>query len=285
MWRQNGFHCLMRLILLTIFTLTAFAANSVLVRSALASGAIGPAAFGAIRLASGAGVLLVLTVLTGAQRALFAKGSVISSAALLIYVVGFSYAYLWLDTGTGALILFGGVQVTMFAGALMAGEKMPASRWLGAGLAMLGLALLFGPKASRPDALGAGLMAVAAIGWGVYSLRGRVVSSPLPASASTFLLAAPLAALLWLLVPDSVEVSPQGVGLAIASGAIASGLGYALWYTVLPQIRASTAAVSQLSVPIIALAGGMLLLSEPLTASFLMAAPLIIIGVLVALRR
>lgn len=275
----------MRLILLTIFTLIAFAANSVLVRSALTNGTIGPAAFGAIRLGAGAGMLLVLTVLTGGRRALFPKGSMVSSAALLVYVVGFSYAYLWLDTGTGALILFGGVQITMFAGALLAGEKMPASRWLGAGLAMLGLGLLFGPKAGRPDAFGAALMAVAAIGWGVYSLRGRGVAKPLPASASTFLLAAPLAAGLWLLVPDAVGVSPQGVGLAMASGAVASGLGYALWYTVLPQIRASSAAILQLSVPIIALAGGMLVLSEPLTASFLLAAPLIIIGVLVAIRR
>jgi len=263
----------------------AFAANSVLVRLALATGAIGPAAFGAIRLGSGAAVLLALTMALSERRALFPKGSVVSSAALLLYVIGFSYAYLWLDTGTGALILFGGVQITMFAGALLAGEKLPASRWLGAGLAMLGLALLFGPKAGRPDVMGAGLMAIAALGWGVYSLRGRAVAWPLPASASTFLLAAPLAAGLWLTVPDAAHVSPPGVGLAVASGALASGLGYALWYTVLPQIKASTAAILQLAVPIIALAGGMLLLSEPLTTSFLIAAPLIIIGVLVAIRR
>ncbi len=275
----------MRLILLTVFTLTAFAANSVLVRMALATGAIGPAAFGAIRLVSGAGVLLALTLATGQRRALLPKGSVVSSAALLTYVVGFSYAYLWLDTGTGALILFGGVQVTMFAGALLTGETLPARRWLGAGLALLGLGLLFGPKAGRPDVLGAGLMAMAALGWGVYSLRGRAVGRPLPASASTFVLAAPLAAGLWLVVPDRAGVSPQGVGLAVASGALASGLGYALWYSLLPRIRASTAAILQLAVPIIALAGGMLLLSEPLTASFLIAAPLIIIGVLVAIRR
>ncbi|NOR61091.1 MAG: EamA family transporter [Rhodobacteraceae bacterium] len=275
----------MRLILLTMFTLIAFAANSVLVRSALASESIGPAAFGAVRLASGGGMLLVLTLITRERRALFPSGSAVSSAALLVYVVGFSYAYLWLDTGTGALILFGGVQVTMFAGALMAGEKMPRTKWIGAGLAMLGLALLFGPKAGRPDVFGAALMVVAAVGWGVYSLRGRGVKRPLAASASTFLLATPLATGLWLVVPDGVSISPQGVGLAIASGAIASGLGYALWYTVLPQLRSSTAAVLQLSVPIIALAGGMLLLSEPLTWSFALAAPLIIIGVLVAIRR
>ncbi|MBL1436815.1 MAG: DMT family transporter [Rhodobacteraceae bacterium] len=275
----------MRLILLTLFTLIAFAANSVLVRSALASEAIGPAAFGAVRLASGAVILLALTLITRERRALFPAGSVVSGAALLVYVVGFSYAYLWLDTGTGALILFGGVQVTMFAGALMAGEKMPRARWLGAGLAMLGLALLFGPNSGRPDVFGAALMAVAAVGWGVYSLRGRAVKRPLAASASTFLLATPLAAALLLVFPDGVGISPSGVGLAVASGAIASGLGYALWYTVLPQISSSMAAVLQLSVPIIALAGGMLLLSEPLTQSFLMAAPLIVVGVLVAIRR
>lgn len=275
----------MRLVLLTIFTLVAFAANSVLVRLALATGAIGPAAFAGIRLVSGAGMLRALTLATGQRSAMFPRGSMVSGVALLTYVIGFSYAYLWLDTGTGALILFGGVQITMFAGALVTGEKMAASRWLGAGLALLGLALLFGPKAGRPDVPGAALMAVAAIGWGVYSLRGRAVLAPLPASASTFLLAAPLAGALWLAVPDGIAIHRQGAGLAIASGAIASGLGYALWYTVLPQIRASTAAILQLSVPIIALAGGMLVLSEPFTWSFAMAAPLIIIGVLVAIRR
>ncbi len=275
----------MRLVLLIVITLIAFAANSVLVRMALATGAIGPAAFGAIRLGAGAITLFVLAMATGQGKALFAKGSVAASAMLLVYVVGFSYAYLWLDTGTGALILFGGVQVTMFAGAMLAGEKMPASRWLGAGLAMLGLALLFGPKAGRPDVLGAALMAAAAVGWGLYSLQGRAVKAPLPASASSFLLATPLAVALWLVLPDAAGISAWGVGLAIASGAVASGLGYALWYAVLPQIRASTAAILMLAVPIFALAGGMLLLGEPFTWAFALAAPLIIIGVLVAIRR
>lgn len=275
----------MRLVLFTVFTLVAFAANSVLVRIALETGEIGPAAFGAIRLAAGAATLGGLAFAMGQGKALFARGSLSASATLLVYVTGFSYAYLWLDTGTGALILFGGVQVTMFAGAILAGERVPASRWLGAGLAMLGLGLLFGPKAGRPDVLGAALMTAAAIGWGLYSLLGRGVKTPVPASASSFLLATPVAVVLWLLLPDTTPVSAAGLWLAIGSGAVASGLGYALWYSVLPQIRASTASILMLAVPIIALAGGMLFLGEPITWAFAISAPLIMIGVLVAIRR
>jgi len=275
----------MRLGILTFLALIAFAANSILVRSALATGAIGPAAFAAIRLTSGAAVLLGLTVLRGERQALFAKGSFGSSAALVLYMLGFSFAYVSLDTGIGALILFGGVQVTMFAGAKLAGERQTKARWLGAGLALLGLLVLFGPSAGRPDFTGALLMSGAAIGWGLYSLRGRTVANPVPASASTFLLATPAALLLWGMVPSAVKPTVPGVVLAVISGAVASGGGYALWYAILPQIRSSTAAILQLSVPIIALSGGMLLLSEPLTWSFMLSAPLIIIGVIVAIRH
>ncbi len=274
----------MRIILLTLLALVAFAANSILVRSALATGAIGPAAFGAIRLVSGAVLLLGLSLVSGKRKALFPKGSVLSGMALLVYVSGFSYAYLWLDTGTGALILFGGVQVTMFAGALIAGERPGAARWLGAGLALGGLALLFGPKAGRPDIIGAALMAAAAVGWGVYSLRGRKVAAPVAEAASTFTLAAPFAVALWAGFASATPVSAGGVTFAVLSGALASGVGYAIWYAVLPAIRSSTAAIVQLAVPLLALLGGVLWLSEPLTWSFMLAAPLIIAGVLIALK-
>lgn len=271
----------MRIFLTIILALVAFAANSILVRIALASGQIGPGAFTAIRLGAGAITLLALAMLRG--EALFMKGFAGSGVALLVYAVGFSFAYMSLDTGTGALILFGGVQVTMFGGALVAGERPSMARWLGAALALSGLALLFGPKAGRPDILGAALMAGAAIGWGVYSLRGRGVALPIAATASTFLLATPFAALIWLVFPSPIPILVPGVYLAIASGALASGLGYAIWYSVLPMIKSSTAAIVQLSVPVIAMLGGVLLLSEPFSMAFALAAPLILAGVLIAL--
>ena len=274
----------MRIVIVTLLALVAFAANSVLVRGALAQGQIGPAAFGAIRLLSGVMMLAVLLALQGGLGQIFAHSSAASAAALLVYVTGFSFAYVWLDTGTGALILFGGVQITMFAGALLGGERPTMARWAGAGLALLGLALLFGPTAQAPDAIGALLMAAAAVGWGIYTLRGRHSNAPTGATAANFLLATPVAMLIWWAAPQETAITGQGLALAVASGALASGIGYALWYSVLPALRPTQAAIMQLTVPVIALLGGILFLGEALTWVFTGAAVLIITGVLVALR-
>ena len=275
----------MRIVILILLALVAFAANSVLVRAALAQGQIGPAAFGAIRLLSGVAMLAIVLAVQGRLRGVMTQANVISATALLIYVTGFSFAYLWLDTGTGALILFGGVQITMFAGALLAGERPGLSRWAGAGLGLLGLAVLFGPKAGAPDFGGAMLMAGAAMGWGVYTLRGRSSTAPTQATAANFMLATPVAVMLWLLMPDTTPAAPQGIALAVTSGAIASGIGYALWYAVLPALKSTQAAILQLAVPVIALAGGVLLLGEPFTWLFVLAATLVMAGVVVALKR
>jgi len=268
-----------------MLALIAFAANSVLVRSALAQNLIDPAAFGAIRLLSGAVVLATLVLLRGQTQVALGRASFVSATALLVYVTGFSYAYISLETGTGALILFGGVQITMFAGALAAGERPAPVRWLGAGLGLSGLAVLFGPTAESPDIGGALLMAVAAIGWGIYSLRGRSETAPTPATAANFILAAPVALAFWAVFPAETTVSLNGVWLAVASGALASGIGYALWYSVLPSLKSTQAAILQLTVPIIALAGGIAFLGEPLTWTFAIASALIISGVIVGLLR
>lgn len=275
----------MRLFLITSLALIAFAANSVLTRSALAFDQIGPGAFMAIRLVSGAVTLAGLVALRGGLGGMFKHGSAVSAASLLLYAAAFSFAYVTLDAGIGALILFGGVQITMFAGALSGGERPHITRWIGAGLGMVGLAVLFGPRAEQPDLIGALLMTISAVGWGVYSLRGRGVSAPLEATAVNFLIAAPAGLIIWAVFPMGASISAQGVLLAVASGALASGIGYALWYSVLPKLQSTLAAVVQLTVPIIALGGGMVFLGEGVTWSFTLSAALIIAGVLIALRQ
>lgn len=275
----------MRLFLLTALTMIAFAANSVLNRMALVEDGMGPASFAAIRLVSGALALAALVVLRREGRGLrlMAPGRVTGTLSLALYVLGFSFAYVTLDAGLGALILFGGVQVTMFAGAVLAREQVPPARWLGAGVALSGLAVLLWPEgATAPPVAGAALMIAAALGWGIYSLAGRGAGDPLGDTAANFVLAAPLGLLVVLLLPDGVTV--QGVVLACLSGIVTSGLGYALWYTVLPRLAASVAAVAQLTVPLIALAGGVLFLGEALTLRFALASALVLGGVALSLR-
>ena len=272
----------MRIVLLTLFALVAFAANSVLTRSALAFDQIGPGAFMAVRLLSGAVTLAALVALRGGLGGVLRHGSVVSAGSLLIYAAAFSYAYVTLDAGVGALILFGGVQITMFIGALAGGERPSPARWFGSVLGMLGLGVLFAPGATVPDVGGAILMGVSAIGWGIYSLRGRAVSAPLQATAGNFIIATPVGIMLWVLVPSETAANLNGVLLAIASGALASGVGYAVWYATLPKLDSSLAAIVQLTVPLIALAGGMVFLGETATWSFVISAALILGGVFIA---
>ncbi|MDA0224105.1 MAG: DMT family transporter [Proteobacteria bacterium] len=276
--------------MLTLFALFAFAANSVLTRSALAFDQIGPGEFMAIRLISGAVTLAVLVALRGVRDGLAVlvalrgvrDGSVISAASLLLYTTAFSLAYVTLDAGLGALILFGGVQITMFAGAVIGREKPSAARWLGSLLGMIGLGVLFAPGATVPDVGGALLMGGSAVGWGIYSLRGRGVSAPLQATASNFLIAAPAGALFWFMFPSEIVTNLNGILLAIASGALASGVGYAIWYATLPKLDSSLAAIVQLTVPLIALAGGIVFLGETASWAFMASTVLILSGVFIA---
>lgn len=210
-------------------------------------------------------------------------------AALLLYLYAFSLAYQGLDAGVGALILFGTVQITMFAVAVTQRENIPWTRWVGAGLACLGLVWLLFPGAEGAvgDLTSMALMAAAGIGWGIYSLAGRHEPDALAATAANFVLSVPIALVLIQLLPmpaSELPIQSLGIVLAIASGALTSGLGYALWYTILPRLGATRAATAQLSVPVIALAGGALILGEMPTLQFLVAALVVLGGVALSLR-
>ncbi|MDQ2090210.1 DMT family transporter [Marimonas arenosa] len=271
----------MRLFALTALTLVAFAANSLLNRLALEGGAAGPASFAAVRLIAGA-VMLSLLVMWRNGRPAWRTGR-LGPVALALYMLGFSFAYVSLPAGVGALILFGGVQVTMFAGALIGGDRVPLGRWLGAGLSFAGLCSLMWPAGhAAPDAAGTALMVVAALGWGIYSLIGRGARDPLGATAANFIWAVPAGVLIWLVLPDAM--SREGLGLAVLSGAVTSGLGYALWYHVLPGLGATRAAVAQSTVPVLAVAGGVLLLGEALTLRVVLASVLVLGGVVWSVR-
>lgn len=262
----------------------AFAANSVLNRMALAGGHIGAGEFGTIRLFAGAAMLAALCAgLRGGLR-LGGPGRITGILALLTYIYGFSLAYGALDAGLGALLLFGTVQITMFAGGLVQREAMPARRWIGAGLALAGLAWLLWPTGPAQVSPVHGLfMAAAGVGWGIYSLAGRKAGDALQATAANFILAAPPGLVIGFALPlEPVTIALPGVILAVLSGAVTSGMGYALWYTVLPKLPASVAAVAQLTVPVIAIAGGMLLLGEVLELKTLLASALVLGGVAVS---
>lgn len=267
---------------LTLTALVAFAANSVIGRLALVDGAAGPAAYTAIRLVSGAAMLLALVGWRAGPSSLRAAASPAGALALFVYAAAFSFAYLRIDAGLGALVLFGAVQASMFAGALIGGERPGVAQWLGGAASLAGLAVLAAPGAGAPDAAAAALMVVAGVAWGAFSLMGRRAGAPLPRMAAAFALAAPLGLGLWALAPAEAAPTGRGVALAALSGAVTSGCGYAVWYAALPRLRASVAAVAQSTVPLIALAGGMVFLGETAGWRFAAAAALILGGVAAA---
>lgn len=280
----------MRLFYLTLLTMLAFAANSVLNRAAVGAGLIDPLAFAVVRLIAGAAMLGVLLIVLRAGRGGGGgwHARAVGVVSLLTYLFGFSLAYGALDAGAGALILFGMVQITMFAGAVLAREAMPARRWVGAALAFAGLVWLLAPgSAPSGHPVEAAMMAAAGVGWGIYSLSARGADDPLVATGWNFLLAVPVALAIWLVVSGGLwpQMRAGGVILAVVSGALTSGLGYALWYALLPALGPSRGAVAQLTVPIFAVAGGMIFLHEALTLRFLMAAILVLGGVGWALKR
>jgi drug/metabolite transporter (DMT)-like permease len=273
-----------RLILLCTLTMVAFAANSVLNRLALAVGEAGAIEFAVLRTLSGAVALAVLVLVgSGDLRAAMVPTPrrITATLALALYMFAFSLAYLVLDAGAGALILFGGVQITMFAGGVLGGEAVPIRRWIGSALALAGLAWLLWPGSTSAPPLGwSVVMGAAAIGWGVYSLLGRSGGPPLPGTAANFIYAVPVAAVVAVIgLSGPLQISNAGIMLAILSGVVTSGLGYALWYTVLPQLSASVAALTQLSVPVIAMVGGVLFLSEPITERFVIATIVVLGGI------
>jgi drug/metabolite transporter (DMT)-like permease len=231
-----------------------------LCRQALAGGTIDPSSFTAVRLASGAIVLAALARARG--RAARSGAGAAAATALFAYAIAFSLAYVELSVGTGALILFGAVQLTMITAGIAAGERPPLAVWLGLVVAVGGLVTLVLPGLTAPSPVGALLMAVAGVAWGVYSLRGRGVDDPLRATAGNFVRTLPLAAVAAAVAWPTLRASPAGVGLAALSGALASGLGYVAWYAALRGLPATVAALVQLAVPVLAAAGGVFLLAE-----------------------
>jgi drug/metabolite transporter (DMT)-like permease len=271
----------MRLIVLTCLTMIAFAANSVLNRLAVDSGSIDPSTFALIRVLAGALALCMVLSVRGGGLPILARGRIAGAISLAAYMIGFSLAYVTLDAGLGALILFGTVQVTMFGWSAWRGVVPTRRQMLGAGVAFGGLLIALWPRgAVGGDVTGAIFMVIAGIGWAAYSLAGKGAQDPLAATAANFVAALPL--LLILLPLAGMNAAPSGIALAIVSGALTSGLGYALWYHVLPRLAGQTAAVVQLSVPVIAIAAGAVLLNEALSLVVSVSALLVLGGIALA---
>ena len=272
-----------RTVALTFFTLIAFASNSVLCRLALAPGLIGAGTFTGVRLLSGAMMLMLLVALRG--RATAVQGSWGSAVALFAYAAPFSFAYLRIPTGVGALVLFGTVQATMIGSDLLKGKRLRSTELAGLILAVSGLTVLTLPGVSAPDPAGVGLMIVAGVAWGIYSLRGRAAIDPLKSTATNFSRSLLFAMPLGIASLGYETFTLPGVSYAIASGAMASGLGYALWYTALRGLTATQAGIVQLLVPVLAAVGGILLLGESVSVRLLFAGLTILAGVALAVRR
>lgn len=266
--------------------MVAFAANSLLCRAALGAGLIDPGSFALLRTLSGALTLGAILLVRGDLSAAF-TGHRRTAASLFAYMIFFTFAYQWLSAGTGALILFGAVQITMFAAALRSGETFCAAAWVGFALAIAGLIYLVAPGLSAPDPFGAVLMAVAGVSWGFYSLLGRGAADPLVATAGAFITALPavFAVVVIYILFNGFGFFTTGVLLALASGAIASGLGYVVWFAALRGLTAARAATVQLSVPVIAALGGVLFLSEEITLRLILASVATLGGVMIVLLQ
>ncbi len=261
----------------------AFASNSLLCRASLGEGAIDPASFTAIRLVSGAVVLVLLCARRGGFRSMCQTGSCTGGLLLFLYAGSFSYGYLTLETGTGALLLFSSVQMTMFAGALARAEVVLARQWGGLTVAGLGLIVLLRPGLVAPDPTGTALMMLAGAAWGLYSLRGRRAVAPLETTAGNFVAAIPFVLVLLSSRSERLFHSPSGVFFAVTSGVLASGLGYVIWYAAVARMRTVDTAVLQLTVPVLAAFGGIAFLGESLTPRLVISAGLVLVGVAVSL--
>ena len=264
-----------RTLALTALAMTAFAGNSLLCRLALQHSAIDPASFTAVRLVSGALVLWALVRWRGQRPA----GDWRSAAALFVYAAAFSYAYLSLSAGTGALLLFGAVQATMLGWGLWRGQRLRLGQTAGLVLAMGGLVALLWPGVTAPPPMGALLMLAAGVAWGVYSLRGRGAGDPTAVTAGNFVRAAVLAVPLALAALPWAQVDAAGLLWALCSGAVTSGLGYAVWYTALKGLHPTSSASVQLSVPVLTALGGVAFLSEPLTLHLTLCSAAILGGI------
>ena len=270
-------------ILLTSITLVAFAANSVICRHALAERSIDPGSFTCLRIVSGAMTLWLISVLF--RRKSRPNGRILPAVFLAIYAVCFSFAYLRLSAGTGALILMGTVQATMLVGGIREGERLSGARWLGLLAALGGIVYLVSPGITAPPLISAGLMATAGVAWGIYSLFGRKSGDPITSTTDNFIKAAPMVVVASLAQLTQVSASPKGILLALISGSITSGGGYVVWYSALRGLTSTQAGVVQLAVPVIAAVGGVLLLGEPIVLRVILATVVVLGGVGVAVLR
>ena len=263
----------------------AFAGNSIICRMALSEGAIDAASFSNIRLLSGALALLVILAVSSGGTNLKQGGSWFSAFALFLYALAFSYAYIDLGAGTGALILFGLVQATMIIAALIAGDRPTGIEVVGWLCASAGLTYLVLPGVEAPSAVGTILMAISGIAWGIYSIRGRNESDPLTSTASNFLRSVAFIPFVLAATFKSIQITGSGALLAVLSGAITSGVGYVIWYAALKHMKTIQAALVQLSVPAIAALGGVILLDEALSRRLVLSAGMILGGITIALLR
>ena len=274
----------MRVVIPTLLAMVAFASNSLLCRLALRQTTIDAASFTLIRLLSGAIALWLIVITRKARRT--TAGNWTSALALFAYAAAFSFAYVSLSAGTGALLLFGMVQATMIFGGLRKGERLNARQWFGLAIALGGLVALVFPGLSAPPIGGALLMTGAGVAWGIYSLRGKGAGDPTSVTAGNFWRSVVFAAVLSMALLRWTNLDLAGIRYAIASGAIASGVGYLIWYSALPGLKATTAATVQLSVPVLAAVGGILFLGESITLRLLLASLLILGGIsLVIVQR
>ena len=268
----------MRLALATTLVMIAFASNSILTRMAIEGGHIDPSGFALVRVISGAVVLGMIITLRRGGLPLLRRNRLPGALSLAVYLVGFTLAYLTLDAGLGALILFGVVQISMFAHGAVTGNAPTTRQIAGGAVAFGGLLVALWPGPGRlADPAGAALMVLAGLGWAAYSIIGRKARDPLAATAANFLLCVPI--LLVLLTGTGLRFGTVGIALGILCGGLTSGLGYALWYWVLPQLTGAVAAVVQLSVPIIAILAGALLLQEAITWPIILATLLVVGGI------
>ncbi len=274
----------MRILSLTILVMFAFAGNSLLCRLALSNTDIDAASFTSFRLISGALMLwLIARARNGNQSG---EGNWLSALALFVYAAGFSFAYLSLTAATGALLLFGAVQVTMISHGISKGERLGGRSLLGLFLALIGFVGLLLPGLTAPPLIGSVLMSGAGVAWGVYSLRGKTSGDPIRITAGNFLRAAAIAMVFSLAMLAEKNLDATGIAYAVCSGALTSGIGYAIWYTVLPALKASSAAVVQLSVPMLAALGGVIILGEPIGFRLVLASVAILGGIaLVTLHK
>ena len=270
----------------TSLALIAFAANSVICRMALKNDAIDPGMFTSIRLGSGALVLIILVLLSkDNKKKIKSKGSWKSAAMLFMYAAAFSYAYVSLDTGIGALIIFGVVQITMISASLLSGYQMNRLEWMGILMALAGFLYLLLPGATAPSLSGFLLMALSGIGWGIYSLRGKKSKKPLVDTAYNFLRALPFLLLISVFLYQESNYSSKGIFLALLSGVVTSGLGYTIWYLALNGLNGIQASIVQLLVPVLAAIGGVVFIGEPISLRLIVAATMILGGILLLIIR